>query len=210
MKQKQIALILIIVLLNVFNKTWKDLAKYYKNLIFVIVINAFYYYLCKRYLVWEFRPGGLSWRWLRVNHTFVVTPLLILLYLSKLPNTLSKQIVYIINWVIGSFIVEYGLHNLKMIRFKYGWNVFWSGLLYFKMYLYSHIFTKNPITASVLSLLSIIFLIVKFRVPLTKRLLKGPVFMLLPRTVALPYKYKILIGAFPKRLCNKIKSTVHN
>lgn len=210
MKQKQTALIVIIVFLNIVNKTWKDLAKYYKNLVFVIIINAFYYYLCKRHLVWEFRPGSLSWRWLRVYHTFVVTPLLILLYLSKLPSTLSKQIVYITNWVIGSFVAEYGLHKLKMIKFKYGWNVIWSGILYLKMYTYSHIFTSRPVTASILSLVSIIFLIFKFRVPITKRHLKGSLFFLLPKRVRIPNKYKILIGAFPKRLNSKIESMIHN
>lgn len=210
MKQKQVALILIIVLLNVVNKTWKDLSMYYKNLVFVTVINAFYYYLCKRHLVWEFRSGGFSWRWLRIYHTFVVTPLLILLFLSKLPNTLSKQIVYIINWVIGSFAVEYGLHKLKMINFKYGWNVFWSGLLYLKMYTFSHLFTTRPILASILSLASIIFFIAKFRVPLTKRHLKGPIFMLLPKRIRIPKKYKLLIGMLPKSIYNKIASMIHN
>lgn len=183
---------------------------YYKNLVFVTVINAFYYYLCKRHLVWEFRSGGFSWRWLRIYHTFVVTPLLILLFLSKLPNTLSKQIVYIINWVIGSFAVEYGLHKLKMINFKYGWNVFWSGLLYLKMYTFSHLFTTRPILASILSLASIIFFIAKFRVPLTKRHLKGPIFMLLPKRIRIPKKYKLLIGMLPKSIYNKIASMIHN
>jgi hypothetical protein len=210
LKKKQTALILLIVLLNIVNSTWKDLAKYNKNLVFVIVINAFYYYLCKRHLVWEFRPGGFSWKWLRFYHTFVVTPLLILLYLSKLPSTVMQQVAYTINWVIGSFVVEYGLLKLKMIKFKHGWNLIWSGLLYLKMYTYSHLFTTRPILASILSLFSIIFLMIKFRVPLTKRHLKGPLFMLLPKRSRRSNKYKILIGSFPKRFYNKIDSIVHN
>ncbi|WP_458414235.1 hypothetical protein ACNQFZ_04915 [Schinkia sp. CFF1] len=210
MKQKQIALVLIIILLNIFNKSWKDITKYYKNLILVLGLNAFYYYLCKRHLVWEFRPGEFSWRGLRALHTFIVTPLVILLYLSKLPKTLSKQIVYTINWTLGSIIGEYFLHRQKMIKYKYGWNLFWSGLLFFKMYVYSNIFTKNPFSASILSLCSIIFFILKFHVPLTKRLLKGPFHIFLPKKIKIVQKYKICIGAFPKRLSNKIKSIIKN
>jgi hypothetical protein len=175
---KQVILILIIVLINIKEKTWINISKYYKSLALVVGINTFYYYLCKRKLVWEFTPKGIDWRVLRALHIFVATPLLTLLYLSKFPTKLSKQILYTIKWVFSSTAIEYYLLKIKLIKFKHGWNIYWSGLMYLKMYVYSYWFLRKPVSTSILTLCSSIFFVVKFKVPLEKRLFKGPFYLL--------------------------------
>ncbi|WNF35266.1 hypothetical protein RJD24_12410 [Bacillaceae bacterium IKA-2] len=183
MKQKQIALILIIVLINVFSKSWKAIPKHYNSLLYVIFWNSFYYYICKRHLVYELVSEGFNWKWLRGIHIFVVTPLIVNLYLAKFPKSLAKQAVYTIKWVFGSFVFETFLHKQKLLIFKHGWNVFWSTVIYFKMYVYSYLLTKRPGLTAFLSLSSLTFFIVKFKVPLSKRLLKGPFIIFLPKVI---------------------------
>lgn len=175
MKDKHLALVLFVVLLNTLGKTWSNAPKYYKNLLYVSSWNSFYYYLCKRHLVYELIPNRLNWKLLRALHIFVVTPLLILYFLSKMPELLFKKIWYFIKWEFWSVLAEVALHKQGMVRFKYGWNFFWSGVVYLKMYLYSYLYSKRPILTWVLSIFSLIFFVKIFNIPIEKRLLKGPI-----------------------------------
>ncbi|WP_078592835.1 CBO0543 family protein [Evansella clarkii] len=173
MKNKQIkgqaAIILLIVLLNLFNKTWRDFPKYYKNIGYVGLVNIFYYYLCSRHLVWEFPPVGANWKLLRIMHIFFITPLLVLSFLSRYPSTLSKQFLHVIKWVTASSITEYIAHKQKLLQYKHGWTIFWSALLYLKMFMYSKLIVKRPLTTLFLSVCSVAFLIKKFKVPINKK-----------------------------------------
>ncbi|WP_332629752.1 CBO0543 family protein [Halalkalibacter flavus] len=173
-RHKQIALILIILLLNLYLRTWKGLSKYYKSMLYTSFINALYYYIFKRNLLWEFKPGGMNWRLLRKIHTFFLSPVLVLLFLSRFPTSFINQVIYTMKWVLASSFAEYFLEKRKMIRFKYGWNVIWSGLIYLQMYLFSYFFLKKPVMVWALSFFSVLFYMTVFKVPLTGRLLRGP------------------------------------
>jgi hypothetical protein len=176
MKEKQIIIMLIILLLNITGRTWREFSKYYLSLAYASFFNAFYYYLCKRCLLWEFPPQGIPWRILRGVHIFLVVPLLVLACLSKFPNSLSKQIVHLIKWIVASCFVELFAVKNNLITFKHGWNILWSGLIYLTMYGFSYLHTKKPLLTWLLSFCSVIFFIVKFKIPLEKRLVKGPFF----------------------------------
>ena len=169
MRQKHIILILSIIFVNLLGKTWRNFPKYYKSLTYVSIVNSLYYFLCKRHLVWEFIPLGIDWKFLRTVHTIIVTPLIVLLFLSNFPKTFLKQMIYIIKWVLGAILVEFVVHKLKLIQYKHGWNIFWSALLYLKMFVYSHLFTKKPLMTWFLSLCSCTFFIIKFKVPIKKK-----------------------------------------
>ncbi len=169
MRWKHIALMLLVVGLNVGGKTWRDIPKHYKTLCYVMIVHTLYYKLCKRHLVWDFTPLNFNWTILRTIHILIVTPLLVLLFLSKLPNTLYKRMCYLVKWVIYSSGVEYISHKQKLIQYRHGWNIFWSGLLYLMMYVYSFLFTKRPWLTCILTICSIIFFIFKFKVPIKSK-----------------------------------------
>ncbi len=169
MKQKQILLILCIVLLNICKGTWRELPKYSKSLAYASLVNTIYYYLCRRHLLWEFIPIGINWNILRVFHVIIVTPLLVLLFLSDFPKGLIKQIKHLATYVLMSSIGEYFLNQKKFIQYKHGWNIFWSSIIYVKMYLYSFLIIKRPLLTSVLTSFSIIYFIRKFNIPINKK-----------------------------------------
>lgn len=160
-----VILVFSIILLTIFSKSWRDIPKYYKNMVYVSSINAFYYFLCKRHLVWEFIPNGINWFLIRIVHILIVTPLVVLVFLSKLPSGRFNQLTYYLRWITLSFVVEYVIHKKHLILYGHGWNIFWSGILYVKMYLYSHLFTTRPILSVILSLFSTVFFMIKFKVP---------------------------------------------
>ena len=165
-RNRHIVLILSVILVSIFSNSWREVPKYYKNMVYVSSFNAIYYLLCRRHLVWEFIPYRVNWFFLRTVHTLIITPLLVLVFLSKMPNTLFKQFIHFIRWTIISTVVEYLIHKKHLILYAHGWNVLWSGLLYVKMFVYSHLFTKRPIPTLFLSLCSTVFFIFKFNVPL--------------------------------------------
>ncbi|WP_188207896.1 CBO0543 family protein [Alkalibacillus aidingensis] len=166
MKQKHVALIVVIIVVNLMKKTWRDIPKYYKSMIYVSSVNALYYYICNRHLIWEFTPFGISWRLLRGLHILVVTPLLVLAFLSKYPEMFSKRLIHLFRWVFGVTIVEHLAHKQKLIQYKHGWNIFWSGIVYLQMFLYSHLFNRRPIMTLFMSFFTIILFVAKFKVPL--------------------------------------------
>lgn len=161
-----VILVFSIILLTFFSKSWRDIPKYYKNMVYVSSLNALYYFLCKRHLVWEFIPNGINWFLIRMVHIIIVTPLFVLVFLSKMPSGRFEQITYYLRWITVSFAVEYFIHKKNLILYGHGWNIFWSGFLYVKMYLYSHLFTTRPLFTLFLSLVSTVFFIIKFKVPL--------------------------------------------
>ncbi|MEB1806061.1 MAG: hypothetical protein LPK26_01960 [Bacillaceae bacterium] len=176
MKRNQIILLLFTLILATAGSL-KHLPKHYKEVGFICFFNAFYYYICKRYLLWEFRPKGIDWRIIRAVHIFVTTPLVVLSNLTKFPETVTNQIVHVLKWTFISTYLEHVVAQQKLIRFKHGWNIYWSGLIYLKMYTYSYLHTKNARLTWILSIGTAIFYVLIFRIPLKKRLLKGPIFL---------------------------------
>lgn len=169
-RNTHIFLVLIVLLLTLSSNSWREIPKYYKNMIYVSSFNGLYYLLCRRHLVWEFIPDtGVPWMLLRFVHTLLVSPLLVLVFLSKMPNTLLKQMMYFIQCVTICTAVEYFIHKKKLLQYSHSWNIFWSGILYFKMFLYSHLFTKRPAFTLSLSFCTTVFLIIIFNVPIRRK-----------------------------------------
>ncbi len=182
MLQKQLMLVVFILLVSINKDIWKNIKTYYRSLGYVMFVNALYYYLCKRYLLWEFTPRGLGWRTLRALHIFIITPLIVLLNLSTFPATFGKQIIHILKLVLVSTCIESIVVKEKMLKFKHGWSLYWSALIYIKMYVFSYIHTKKPRLTWFLTYCSLLFFIIKFRIPLkSKRFTKGPFVFYLKR-----------------------------
>ncbi|MFV8829128.1 hypothetical protein [Alkalihalobacterium sp. APHAB7] len=193
MRRNQVLLLLFTIILATAGSL-KHLPKHYKELAYISFFNAFYYYICKRYLLWEFKPKDINWRMVRAAHTFITTPLVVLSSLSKFPQTLPKQIVHVLKWTFISAYLEHVIAQQKLIRFKHGWNIYWSALIYLKMYTYSYLHTKNALLTWVLSIWSAIFFILRFKIPLKARLFKGPFFLVFKKDMPFNWTNSKLIN----------------
>jgi hypothetical protein len=165
-RNQHFVLVMGIILISILGNNLRDVPKYYKNMLYVSSFNTIYYFLCRRHLVWEFIPSGINWWVIRLVHIFIVTPILILMFLSKMPSELIKQLEYILKWITISTVVEYFAQKRKLILYAHGWNIFWSSLLYFMMYTYSYLYSRRPSLTLVLSMCSTVFYVIKFKVPL--------------------------------------------
>ena len=157
---------------NTKNKTWKKFPKYFPNILYIALFNWFYYFLVDNKLLWELRGTILNRKTLKIIHICIINPLLILLYLSNLPNTFVKQFIYVVRWIFISTMVEWIFYKEGKIFFYRGWTIGWSMLIYIKMYLFCLLLNKKPILTLFLSIIDTIFLLLKFKIPVRKNLRK--------------------------------------
>ena len=157
---------------NYKNKTWKQLPKYYPNILYVALFNWLYYFLVQHKLLWELQSNFFNRKTLKIIHICIINPLLILFYLSNLPNTFVKQFIYVVRWIIISTLVEGLFYKEGKIAFYRGWNIGWSMVIYIKMYIFCLLFNKRPILTLILSIIETICFLLKFKIPVRKNLRK--------------------------------------
>jgi hypothetical protein len=157
---------------NYKNKTWKQFPKYYPNIFYVALFNCLYYFLVHHKFLWELQSTIINRKALKIIHICIINPLLILLYLSNLPNTFIKQFFYVVRWIITSTMVEVLFKNKKKIAFYRGWNLGWSMAIYIKMYIFCLLLNKKPILTLILSIIDTICFLLKFKIPVRKNMKK--------------------------------------
>lgn len=167
-----IIVITLLFLLNIRSKAFRQLNIHAPSIAYVMTFNMLYYYLCKHFLLWDFKAKFMSVRTVRALHIFVCIPLLILLYLANFPK--KNRVLYIIKWVIVSTVCELFAYKRGVILFKRGWHIGWSAMLYLKMYVYSYLFNRYKLPVLSLSFITTGAALKIFKVPARNDVLKGP------------------------------------
>jgi hypothetical protein len=148
---------------------WKKWREYYPTILFMVLGNLLYSYLFKEYPLWMFDhtfeekllPTQMS---INLIKSFTSFPILTLIFLSHIPegkNT-KKNIFYIIAWTILFIGIEYIARLLGMITYHNGWNMWWSMLFDFIMFVLLAMHYRNPILAWILSGIFIIVMWILF------------------------------------------------
>lgn len=151
---------------NIKRKTWRYVSKYRLCIFYVSFFNLIYYILCKNFLMWDFKSKIFQPKIMRALHILVINPLLILLYLSDVPTSLHKKVIYISKWVVISTLIEWtGKKIFKMIVFDHGWHIGWSMCIYIKMYILSLLMTKRPLLTWMISMICTVYFLSIFKVP---------------------------------------------
>ncbi|WP_209124710.1 CBO0543 family protein [Alkalihalobacillus sp. BA299] len=173
-----VVLAILLLLFNIKRKTWRNIKKHYISILYVAFFNLLYYYICKHFILWDYKSKFLNVRLARGLHLFIIMPLLTLLFLSNVPNSLFKQVLYLSKWVCASATVEwFGLKKFNAIYFLHGWSLKWSILMYVLMYSFSYFVLKNPSLIVTLSACSTVILMVVFKVPIRSEFFLGPIFL---------------------------------
>ena len=121
--------------------------------------------------MWDFKSKIFKRKVIRTLHILVISPLLILLYLSNIPKTFPKKVNYISKWVVISTFIEWiGKKKFKMLFFDNGWHIGWSMLIYIKMYILSLLMIKRPLLTWIISIISTVHFLYIFKVPLKKNI----------------------------------------
>ena len=171
MVRLHLILLLAIFLVSIKHQTLKNLHKHLGSILYVCSFNLLYYILCKDYILWDFKPKKVNSIVIRIIHLLFIMPLIVLLYLEHIPSKKGDQFIYIVKWVTSSAVIEYiGQKVFKMIYFDNGWHMGWSICIYAKMYLFSILFKKYPLSILTTSFGFTAYLLYKFKVPLLSNL----------------------------------------
>ncbi|WP_416149006.1 hypothetical protein ACM26V_22510 [Salipaludibacillus sp. HK11] len=159
---------LALIMLNTYYKTWRRIRDVWPGIVYVVFFNGLFYVLTKNMnpSPWVFNSKQMSPKTLKVYHLLVIMPLLLLLFLSNSPRSLSKQISYILKWTVGSSLIEAIGNKLHAISFFRKWTIGWSALIYVSMYTFSLLILVKPVLTMSLSIMSTFFFVKQFNVPI--------------------------------------------
>ncbi|UKS25428.1 hypothetical protein LOZ80_28100 [Paenibacillus sp. HWE-109] len=153
----------------IITKAYKKWHVYYATMLFVAFCNLIYNFLCHDYLIWTFRPDLLiNHRMTDLVNTFVLLPATTLLYLHFYPEQTAKKYIYFVSWISGFSIIEYIWYVSGRITYQHGWTIVWSIGFYFAMFLTIRLHHTKRITALVFSFACALFLILFFKVPVSR------------------------------------------
>lgn len=146
-------------------KNWK---RFYPTILYLIVNNLLYIFFVKeKYSLWKLQPDFL------LNHTFsvlvqtfIIFPCIVILFLSYLPESRKKQIIYLLISVVILVGIETIMYVTGKITYHNGWNYWWSVAFNFLWVIMMRYHYFKPISAWVVSFMFTAFFIIYFNVPL--------------------------------------------
>lgn len=143
----------------------KEWRRYYPTLLYVALCNLLYNVLCLNNLVWSFHPQLLlTHKSADLVNTFVLLPMMTILYLHFFPENGKRARYYYTGWVLGFSALESVWYWSGAISYHGGWGLLWSLGFNFAMFFALRLHYKNVGWALWFSLFSTLFLIVVFHV----------------------------------------------
>ncbi|QOR67696.1 hypothetical protein IM538_06060 [Cytobacillus suaedae] len=169
--------ITIAVLLVVYWKAdWRNWKHYHPTLLYVVICNLLYNFLCAEYLLWKYNPDFFfNHNSVEIAYSFIVLPGVALLVLSGYPyeTNFKKQTIYIVKWVVLSLLVESIVVATGFLEFNRGWKYWMEIPFYLVMYSLIRLHHTKPLLTYLFSIIIIVFLMnafdVPFSVPIEKR-----------------------------------------
>jgi hypothetical protein len=107
-------------------KNWRN---YYPTILYIIANNLLYNFFVsgKKYFLWKLEPDFL------LNHTFsflvqsfIIFPCIVILFLTYLPKSQKKAIIYLIISASILIGIETIMYIAEKITYHNGWNYWWS------------------------------------------------------------------------------------
>ena len=145
-------------------KNWK---KYYPTILYLIVNQLLYRFLVDENLLWRLEDDYfLNPVFSFLLQTFLIFPCMVILFLSNLPESWKKQILYLLLSAAILIGIETVMHIGGRITYHHGWNYGWSLIFNFLMVLMWRFHYYKPIPAWLISFLCAAFFIIYFHVPL--------------------------------------------
>ena len=148
---------------------WRNLSRYYPTILFMIAASLFYESSCYEYPLWQFKPQKTlvhNVTIISILINFGIFPATVLLFLSRFPNTLLKQIGYTLLWSVGYILGEYACLLVNLIEYHNGWHFGWSILFDLLMFPILRLHHIRPLGGWIATVIFAIFLWNVFDIPL--------------------------------------------
>lgn len=144
---------------------WRNWKNYYPTILFFILGDIIYNFVAYNYPLWEQKSSlGVTFTVLLVAAT--IWPSSVLLYLSNFPIFGKlKKVLYILLWVTIFTLIEIGCFYFGNFKYSNGWNIWWSILFDFVLFLLLKIHHEKPLIALILASLLGTIIIYCFKIP---------------------------------------------
>lgn len=154
----------------VWKGNWRHWEKYIHTIFYVIICNLLYNILCNNHLLWKYHPDLLpkSHTIVELLYSFINLPAVTLLFLTHYPfsKKYSKQMSYIIAWIIGSIVIEYPFYKLNRLLLLNGYKYWMEIIFYTLMYSMIRLHYTRPLWTYGFSLFIIVIMLWYFKVPI--------------------------------------------
>lgn len=162
-----IALFAIIVV--VYRGVWKDWKKYHATMLFSGMMELVYNSIAKEnnYFLWKLKPDLFLNRISLIGlYVVIIFPATALLFLSKWPREINKQVIHIVKWVGIYTIIEAVGSMTNSIVYINKWGIGHSLIFNIILFIGLIIHHKKPVIAYIMFLLVTIAGIWAFKIPI--------------------------------------------
>jgi hypothetical protein len=146
---------------------WKNWRKYHASMVFAGAMGLLYnvMVLTHNFFLWKMTPAVFTYTVEEIIHCFILLPGTALLFLSKWPSKLSRQLKYLLKFIVIYFAVEVVWHYFGGIVYFNGWCTLFSLLFYCIMFPGILLHYKKPGLAYALFLLCTVLGVWVFKIP---------------------------------------------
>ena len=148
---------------------WRNWQRYQATILYIILCDLLYNVLTYNHPMWEYSSG------LFPNHVtanlevqFLVYPPAALVYLTRFPQQVSNQVLWVMLWIAIENTVEAVEKWMGIIHYHNGWNFWWSFLFSVGIFTMLRLHFKKPLWAYGLSVILVIILMSIFHVPISQ------------------------------------------
>lgn len=146
---------------------WRNWQKYHTTMIFMAFANMLYNFLANNNMLWTMIPDFLfGYKITEILYTTIVIAGTVLIFLSRFPVGLKKQVIYIMKWIAVYILGEWILFITGRIQYENGWNLGWTLLFDIIMFSSLYLHHKRPILAYVEFAIVTIIGVLYFNIPI--------------------------------------------
>jgi hypothetical protein len=161
-------LLLVVIVYIIFAKIfvdWKRFKEFYPTIQFFIIGNLLYNFLFYNHTLWSYKAVTVNW----LNHTliditfsFIILPVVIMIYLQYFPKTPKKKIAYLAVWIAYFSFLEYIFYKRGLFIYENDWGLGMSVVFNTIMFVLLRMHSRKPVLSLAVSLPIIIILLFFF------------------------------------------------
>ncbi len=126
---------------------WKHWELYYPTLLFYNIGALTENIITNNKSLWLFYGSYSIDRLADYIFGFLIFPCIIIIFLSRYPKGILKQILFMLGFIVFMSFVELILYYIGELKYYNGWNIGWSILLYIGVFPLLKLHYKKPLLA---------------------------------------------------------------
>lgn len=146
---------------------WRNWAKYYSTILYVIVFDLVYFGLTMGFPLWRYHHPVLGYTYSDFLIAFIMFPATMLLYLPYQPKEKYKQAGFLLLWVFIYASIELAQSKMGGIVYYNGWQFVHSVLFDCLFFIMARLHFKYPLSTFAVSLIMVPAVLALFNFPFT-------------------------------------------